>query len=77
MKEFRLGQQVTLLARDGKTKVTGTITDISKKSEFATQRATSERGDDTDIISFNIKVQVNDSFLRPGMRFRLLAGEAV
>lgn len=77
LKEFRLGQQVTLLARDGKTKVTGTITDISKKSEFATQRATSERGDDTDIISFNIKVQVNDSFLRPGMRFRLLAGEAV
>ncbi|WP_293998972.1 biotin/lipoyl-binding protein [uncultured Megasphaera sp.] len=77
LKEFRLGQQVPLLARDGKTKVTGTITDISKKSEFATQRATSERGDDTDIISFNIKVQVNDSFLRPGMRFRLLAGEAV
>ena len=73
LKEFRLGQQVILLARDGKTKVT----DISKKSEFATQRATSERGDDTDIISFNIKVQVNDSFLRPGMRFRLLAGEAV
>lgn len=77
LKEFRLGQQVPLLARDGKTKVTGTITDISKKSEFATQRATSERGDDTDIISFNIKAQVNDSFLRPGMRFRLLAGEAV
>ena len=77
LKEFHLGQQVTLLARDGKTKVIGTITDISKKSEFATQRATSERGDDTDIISFNIKVQVNDSFLRPGMRFRLLAGEAV
>ena len=68
---FKLQQQVTLVARDGTTKVSGTITDISKKSEFATQRATSERGDDTDIISFNVKVQVNSDYLRPGMRFRL------
>lgn len=76
LKNLRLGQTVTLLARDGETKVKGTITDISKKSEFATQRATSERGNDTDIISFNVKVQVDDSFLRPGMRFQLLAGES-
>ncbi len=68
---YALNQQVELVGRDGKTKVTGTITDISKKSEFATQRATSERGDDSDIISFNVKVQVNSDVLRPGMRFRL------
>ena len=72
---YQLNQQVELVGRDGKTKVQGVITDISKKSEFATQRATSERGDDSDIISFNVKIQVNSEVLRPGMRFRL-AGEA-
>ncbi|MGM9539759.1 HlyD family secretion protein [Anaerovibrio sp.] len=71
---FALHQEVRLQARDGKTEVTGTIVDISRKSEFATQRATSERGDATDIISFNVKIQVNDSALRPGMRFKLLGG---
>ena len=68
---FKLQQQVTLVARDGTTKVSGTITDISKKSEFATQRATSERGDASDIVSFNVKIQVNSDALWPGMRFRL------
>ena len=68
---FALGQEVTLVGRDGETKVTGTITDISKKAEFATQRATSERGDATDIVSFNVKIQIDSPVLRPGMRFRL------
>ena len=72
---YQLDQQIELVGRDGKTKVQGVITDISKKSEFATQRETSERGDDSDIISFNVKIQVNSEVLRPGMRFRL-AGEA-
>lgn len=74
LSKYALDQQVTLVGRDGKTKVTGTITDISKKAEFATQRATSERGDDSDIISFNVKIQVNAEQLRPGMRFRLAEG---
>ena len=69
---YKLDQQLTLVGRDGKTKVEGTITDISKKAEFATQRATSERGDESDIVSFNVKIQVNSELLRPGMRFRLL-----
>ena len=73
--DYKLDQQLTLVGRDGKTKVKGTITDISKKAEFATQRATSERGDESDIVSFNVKIQVNSELLRPGMRFRLL-GEA-
>ena len=68
---FALGQEITLVGRDGETKVTGTITDISKKAEFATQRATSERGDATDIVSFNVKIQIDSPLLRPGMRFRL------
>lgn len=75
LSKYYVGQDVALIARDGKTKVKGKITDISKKAEFATERATSERGDATDIVSFNMKVQVNDSFLRPGMRFRLAGDE--
>lgn len=75
LSKFKLNQQIKLIGRDDATEVTGTITDISKKSEFATQRATSERGDDSDIISFNVKVQVNSDLLRPGMRFRLEAGD--
>ena len=71
LSKYYVGQEVTMIGRDGGTKVTGTITDISKKAEFATQRATSERGDETDIVSFNVKVQVNSDVLRPGMRFRL------
>lgn len=75
LKDFHLGQILTMQARDGVTRVQGTITDISQKSEFATQRATSERGNDTDIISFNVKVQVNSDVLRPGMRFQYMAGD--
>lgn len=75
LKDFHLGQVLTMQARDGVTRVQGTITDISQKSEFATQRATSERGNDTDIISFNVKVQVNSDALRPGMRFQYMAGD--
>lgn len=75
LKDFHLGQVLTMQARDGVTHVQGTITDISQKSEFATQRATSERGNDTDIISFNVKVQVNSDALRPGMRFQYMAGD--
>ena len=74
LSKYALDQQVTLVGRDGKTQVTGTITDISKKAEFATQRATSERGDDSDIISFNVKIQIDSDKLRPGMRFRILEG---
>ena len=75
LSDFTVGQDITLVGRDGKTQVMGTITDISKKAEFATQRATSERGDASDIVSFNVKIQINSPVLRPGMRFRL-AGDA-
>ena len=75
LKDFHFGQVLTMQARDGVTRVQGTITDISQKSEFATQRGTSERGNDTDIISFNVKVQVNSDALRPGMRFQYMAGD--
>ena len=71
VKNFTVGQEVRLNGRDDETEVTGTVTDISKKAEFATTKATSERGSDADIISFNLKIQVDSEKLRPGMRFRL------
>lgn len=75
LSQFYVGQDVNLVARDDETKVEGTVTDISQKAEFATQRATSERGDASDIVSYNVKIQINSPALRPGMRFRL-AGDA-
>jgi HlyD family secretion protein len=71
---YRVGQALKLQGRDGALTVEGTIVDISKKPEFATYRATSERGDG-DIITFNVKVRVNSDKLRPGMRFRIADGE--
>ncbi len=56
LSQYALNQEVTLIGRDDKTKVTGIITDISKKADFAATRAMSERGKDTDIITFNVKV---------------------
>lgn len=71
LSNYQLGQSVNMLGRDSKLKIVGTIVDISKKPEFATYRATSERGEQ-DIITFNVKIQVNSEKIRPGMRFRLL-----
>ncbi|SFL69858.1 HlyD family secretion protein [Pelosinus propionicus] len=71
--KYQVGQTVQLQGRDSAVKVQGTITDISKKAEFATYRSTNER-DDNDIITFNVKIQVNSDILRPGMRFKLIDG---
>lgn len=72
LSNYKLGQVVDLIGRDNATKISGTIVDISRKAEFATQRATSERNDETDIVTFNVKIQVNSDLLRPGMRFKLI-----
>ncbi len=71
---YKLGQSVQLEGRDGKLKVEGKIVHVNKKPEFATYRATSERGD-TDIITYNVKIQVNSDQINPGMRFRVVDGE--
>ncbi len=73
IQSYHVGDPVTLEARDGKTRLTGTIESIRRKSDFATQKATSERGD-TDVMAFNVKVRTNDDSVWPGMRFRLLTG---
>ena len=69
--KYELNSEVTLYGRNKNLQVKGTIVDISKKPNFATYRATSERGDDQDIITYNVKVQVNDPRIQPGMRFRM------
>jgi len=74
LSNYPLQQAVKLEGRDKNLKVEGTIIDISKKPEFATYRSTNERGDN-DIITFNVKIQVNSDKLRPGMRFKVIAGD--
>lgn len=71
--QYKLQDTVQLIGRDDKLKLQGKIIDISKKPEFATYRATNERGDN-DIITFNVKIQVNSDQVRPGMRFKILNG---
>ena len=57
--------------RNDFVKLVGTVESIRRKADFATQKATSERGD-VDIIAFNLKVRTNDEQIYPGMRFKLL-----
>lgn len=71
--KYSLGQEVKVKARDGKLVLPGTIAEISNKPEFATYRATNERGE-SDIITFNVKIRVNSDKVRPGMRFMLMNG---
>ena len=75
LSHYTLQQTVKLQGRDSQFTVQGVIVDISKKAEFATYRSTNERNDN-DIITFNVKIQVNSDKIRPGMRFKLLGGDA-
>lgn len=71
LKNFSLGESITLEGRDGSTKIIGTVESIRRKVDFATQKATSERGD-PDIIAFNVKIRTNNPGVWLGMRFRIL-----
>ena len=73
LSKYVLQQTVQIQGRDSNLNLPGIIVDISKKPEFATYRATTERGDN-DIITFNVKIQTNSEQIRPGMRFKLLDG---
>ncbi|ADY57260.1 secretion protein HlyD family protein [Syntrophobotulus glycolicus DSM 8271] len=57
--------EVYLPGEEGKT-IKGTIEDISSKPEFATARATNDRGE-KDIISYNVKIRTDSAELKPGM----------
>jgi len=73
LSKYQISNNVNLVGKDPGIKLAGTIVDISKKPEFATYRATNERND-SDVITFNIKIQVNSDKVRPGMRFQLVNG---
>lgn len=71
--DYALGDRVTLQGRDGKLEIDGTVTEISQKPDFATARATSERGDAGDIITYTVKIRTDSDQVRPGMRFKIVA----
>lgn len=74
LNKYKLNDSVKLVGRNGDLQLTGTIVDISSKPNFATYRATSERADAQDVITFNVKVQTNSLSVKPGMRFRIAQG---
>jgi len=74
LSKYSLRKMVQLQGRDSNMKLEGIIVDVSKKPEFATYRATTERGDN-DVVTFNVKIQTNSDEIRPGMRFKLLDGD--
>ena len=68
---FAVGDKIQMQGRNDSVKLDGTVESIRRKADFATQKATSERGD-VDIIAFNLKVRTNNEQIYPGMRFKLL-----
>lgn len=72
LQKYFVGQELTLQGRNSNCRIAGKVVSISKKPDFATKRSTNERGDATDIISFNIKIQINSDKIRPGMRFKII-----
>ncbi|MBR1581136.1 MAG: HlyD family efflux transporter periplasmic adaptor subunit [Selenomonadaceae bacterium] len=68
--KFSIGQSLKVRGRDGSTVIDGTVESIRRKADFATQKATSERGD-VDVIAFNVKVRTNSDAVWSGMRFSL------
>lgn len=68
--EYHLNDTVKLTARNSKLQLEGKIISISRKPDYATIKATNERGD-KDITAFNVKVQTNADSVWPGMRFML------
>ncbi|MDD4321317.1 MAG: efflux RND transporter periplasmic adaptor subunit [Acidaminococcaceae bacterium] len=75
LQKYFVGQTLNLEGRNSDCHISGNIVSISKKPDFATKRATNERGDSTDIISYNIKIQINSDKIRPGMRFKIIESE--
>lgn len=68
---YSLGDAVSLQGRNADVLLGGTIESISRKADFATQKAVNERGD-RDVVTFNVKVRTDNSKVWPGMQFRLL-----
>lgn len=67
---YHLQDELTLRGRNEALAVTGRIESISRKAEYATIKATNERGE-KDIVTFDVKVRTNSPDVWPGMRFRI------
>lgn len=72
--KYHVGDLVLLEGRNANVKISGRIESISRKADYATVKATNERGD-ADIITFNVKVRTNSADVWPGMRWRLAGNE--
>lgn len=66
--KYAVGDMLALTGRNENIHLTGEVVAISRRPDYATVKATSERGD-KDIVAFNVKVQVNSAQVYPGMRF--------
>lgn len=64
VQDLKIKQKAALAL--GQHKYTGEIIEISRKPNFATHRSTNDRGE-KDIITYNVKIKVNDPHLLPGM----------
>lgn len=71
LSHFHVGDPVVLVGRNQDVKISGEIESISRKADYATVKATNERGD-ADIITFNVKVRTNSPDVWPGMRWQLV-----
>ncbi len=72
--KYHVGDLVLLEGRNENVKISGKIESISRKADYATVKATNERGD-ADIITFNVKVRTNSADVWPGMRWRFAGDE--
>lgn len=68
--QYHIGDKLTLTGRNKTVKIPGTIEMINRKADYATVKATNERGD-KDIVTFDVKVRTNSPDVWPGMRFTL------
>lgn len=71
LSDYHIGDKLKLQGRNADLIIEGTIESIRRKGDFATQKATSERGD-VDIMAFNVKVRTNNEAVWSGMRFKIL-----
>jgi len=64
VQSLKLHQQAKVIA--GGKQYKGEVSRIGKKPSFATRRATNDRGE-KDIVTYEVRIQVNNPELRPGM----------
>lgn len=69
--QYKIGDTIKLQGRNEQVRLTGKVESISRKADFATQKATNERGE-KDVITFNVKVRTDADEIWPGMRFRIV-----